>query len=313
MGGSGGGGFFYGSSNPPEDIGKKIREQEERTRDDAYESKVADLIRGVLVSANDRDIDTIQGYLNSIKSIINLDIDGSIDLRYGGSVAKHTYVDGLSDIDCLAILNNSDLAIMTPDQVKDYFHSKLRKSLPKGVEITNGNLAITIKFASGTEIQILPAIKTETGIKIASSRRENEWSKVVRPDNFAKVLRYMNTQMSGKLVPVIKLAKSIISYLPDSRKVSGYHAESLAIETFARYTGIHKPKEMLRFFFSEGAKCVLSPVKDKTGQSVHVDDYLGDTNSIGRKMVSDSFSTIARKMQNADASRSTRFWEQILD
>lgn len=69
---------------------------------------------------------------------------------------------------------------------------------------------------------------------------------------------------------------------------------------------------MLKHFFTEGAKCVLKPITDKTGQSTHVDDYLGPANSLQRKMVSDSMANIARKMQNADGSREIRIWEQIL-
>ena len=50
---------------------------------------------------------------------------------------------------------------------------------------------------------------------------------------------------------------------------------------------------MLKHFFTEGSKKVLTPIKDKSGQSIHVDNYLGDANSIKRKMVSDSMSTIS--------------------
>ena len=70
---------------------------------------------------------------------------------------------------------------------------------------------------------------------------------------------------------------------------------------------------MLKHFFTEGSKWVLTPVRDKTGQSTHVDDYLEGSNSLKRKMVSDSMASIARKMQNADGSRDLRIWEQILN
>lgn len=310
MGGSGGGGFFSGSSKP-EEMSKGIRRAEEQARDEVYDAKVSSLVREVLAYANDRDVYTIQEHLESIKSAIMSELEGTIDLRYGGSVAKHTYVDGLSDIDCLAILNKSELSGMSPDEVKSYFAHRLEQSLPGSIDVKVGALAITLTFPTGFEIQVLPALKTSTGIKIPSSRRDDEWSRVIRPDNFAKILRYSNQQMEGKLVPVIKLAKSIVSNLPSNRQISGYHAESLAIEVFAKYKGVKTHKEMLKHFFSEGAKCVLGPVRDKTGQSVHVDDYLGEANSISRKIVSDSFATIGRKMQNADGSKETRFWEQL--
>ena len=310
MGGSGGGGFLYGSS--PQKAAQQIRSVEEKTKSDSYRINVASLLGNLLVAANSRDTETVQRHLSGIEAAVHKGIEGFIDLRYAGSVAKHTYVDGLSDIDSLAIINECELVDHTPDKVKQYFYEQISGRLPN-TDVTIGKLAVTIKFSSGFEIQILPAIKDAQGIRIPSSRRDNEWSHIIKPDNFAKLLRYTNAQMSGKLVPVVKLAKSIISSFPESRKLSGYHVESLAIEVFANYTGEKRPQQMLKHFFTEGAKCVLSPVKDKTGQSVHVDDYLGTANSVNRKMVSDSMSTIARKMQNADGSEEIRIWEQIVN
>ena len=311
MGGSGDKGNYFESSTPPKDIAKKIRDEEKSSQDAAFDAEVSNLIRDLLSDVNDRDVDTLQRHLETIEGTLHSEIDGTIDLRYGGSVSKHTYVDGLSDIDSLAILNKSELSNLSPNEVKKYFYDVLKKRLPD-TDIRIGKLAVTVKFASGFEIQLLPAIKHETGIKIPSSRRDNAWSHIIHPENFAKVLRYSNTQMSGKLVPVIKLAKSIISSLPENRQMSGYHVESLAIEVFANYNGEKTSKAMLKNFFKEGSKCVLAPVKDKSGQSIHVDDYLGEANSLNRKMVSDSMATIARKMQNADGRRELRIWEQIL-
>lgn len=310
MGGSGGG-FFYESSTPPEDISKKIRNEENRTNDQVFETEVVSAIRELLANANNRDVDTVQTHLDTIERALHKNIEGFIDLRYAGSVSKHTYVDGISDIDSLAIINNSELAKLNPDEVKKYFYDMLRTRLPN-TDIKIGNLAVTVKFSSGFEIQILPVIKDSGGIRIQSSRGYNEWSHTIQPDKFAKILRYTNMKMSGKLVPVIKLAKSIISSFPESRKLAGYHTEALAIECFTNYSGEKRPKEMLKHFFSSASRFVLTPVKDKTGQSIHVDDYLDGANSLKRKMVSDSLATVARKMQNADGSKDLRIWEEIL-
>ena len=311
MGGSGGGGYFSETSKSPEEIAKKIRSEEEKAKKAVFDLEVSNLIRNLLVNVNDRDTDAIQRHIKTITDALHSEIDGTIDLRYGGSISKHTYVNGLSDIDSLAILNNSELANSNPEEVKKYFYDKLTARLPY-TDIKIGNLAVTIKFVSGVEIQVLPALKEDGGFRIPSSRRMNEWSHVIRPGDFAKALRYANTKMDGKLVPTIKIVKSIISTFSDSRQISGYHAEALAIEVFNRYTGEKTPKAMLRHFFSEGSKSILTPIKDKSGQSIHVDDYLKEPNSLQRKMVSDSLATVARKMQNADGSRDLRFWEQIL-
>lgn len=310
MGGSGG--FFYESSTPPEDISKKIRAEETRSKDDAFETEVAGLMKDLLTTVNDRDTETLQTHLTTIKNALDLGIDGNIDLRYGGSVSKHTYVDGLSDIDSLAILNKSELKDYSPNQVKEYFYNRLKERLPN-TNISIGNLAVTIKFASsGFEVQILPAIKHGEGIKIPSSNNKGEWSHIIQPKNFVESLKYVNIKTSGKLVPVIKLAKSIMSSFPEQRRLSGYHVESLAVKIFSNYQGEKTHREMLKHFFSEGSKHVLSQIVDKTGQSTHADQYLGDNNSVQRKMVSDSMNTIARKMQNADGSKALRIWEEIL-
>jgi hypothetical protein len=310
MGGSGGG-FFYQGSNNPDDISKRVREQEEKAKDQAFDLEVIEMFKEILAVVNGRDAEQVQAHLRAIENAIVKEIEGTIDLRYGGSVSKHTYVDGLSDIDCLAIINNSELINSSPNEVKEYFFNSIKSRFPNS-DIKMGKLAITINYSNGNEIQILPAIKTSSGIKIPSSRREDEWSKIIKPEIFAKTLRFMNGKMAGKLIPVIKLAKSLISSFPENRRLSGYHTECLAIEVFKDYTGIKKTKEMLKYFFNEGARSVLNPIKDKTGQSVHVDDYLNERNSLQRKMTSDSMSSILRKMHNADGSRDVRLWEQIL-
>src|SRR5947207_10413504 len=107
MGGSGGGGYFSETGKTPSEIAKKIRDQETSAQNAIFDSEVASVIRNLVSDINNRDTDTLQSHLSNIKNAIVSDIEGTIDLRYGGSVSKHTYIDGLSDIDSLAILNKS--------------------------------------------------------------------------------------------------------------------------------------------------------------------------------------------------------------
>ena len=95
MGGSGGGGFF---SLPPKDLSQHVREAESEQRDVAYETSVADFLATVLAQYNDRDASLIASVLAKIEDVSS-EIEAHVDLLFGGSVAKHTYVDGLSDID----------------------------------------------------------------------------------------------------------------------------------------------------------------------------------------------------------------------
>ncbi|HCY76732.1 MAG TPA: nucleotidyltransferase [Ignavibacteriales bacterium] len=308
MGGSGSG-FPYPSSSA-EDFAKKIRDAEQEEKNQVYDIEINELLSKTLIKANERDADKINDYLNNIAKAIELGIEGTLNIRYGGSVAKHTYVDGLSDVDTLALINDTSLIGKTPTEVKNLFAEKIRTKYPNA-EVTVGNLAVTIKYHDKSEIQILPAIKTTRGYKIQSAKSADDWSRI-NPETFAKALRSVNIKMQGKMIPIIKLVKSILSQLPDRRKMTGYHIEASAIEVFKHYNGPKNNKEMLKHFFEQSSKVVLNPIKDKTGQSAHVDGYLGNKNSIFRQLVSDSLSIISRRIQNADATSNSIFWRELL-
>ncbi len=295
MGGSGGG-YFYSKTNPDQ-IKRKIQQEKEKAVDQQLDNKVQSLINDLLAIINDRDHEGIQRHLNTINDTLEMDIAGTINLRYGGSVSKHTYVDGLSDIDTLAIINNSDLSDKTPNEVKDYFYERLKQRYP-ATTIQKGDLAVTIKYQDGIEVQILPALMHGDGFKIASAGPGNKWSSIINPKRFALSLRAVNQKISGKLIPTIKIVKSIMADLPERRKLSGYHTEALAISVFSKYSGPRNTKAMSEYFFSNAPSKVLTPITDKTGQSTHVDSYLGSAGSIQRKMVADSLKMIGRKLKN---------------
>ena len=309
MGGSGGG---FSSFSDPSESANKIRKAEQDSLDKSYDSDVNNYLNDVLSEINDRPVEEINKRLETIQKAIESDLDGFIDLAFGGSVNKHTYVNGLSDIDSLAVLNNNELSAKTPREVLTYFAERLQKRLPS-TNITVGNLAVTVKYSDGKEIQILPAVKTATGYKIAASDGSNNWSNVVKPRKFAEKLTFVNKKNGNKVVPVIKLAKAIMSSFPEKRKLSGYHTESLAIEVFKNYSGPIQTKAMLKHFFSEASKKVMNPIADSTGQSIHVDDYLGSRRSNIRRMVSDSLSQISRRMNNADAKRDSESWAKFFE
>lgn len=307
MGGSGGG--FFNSSVKPKKLFSLIRDEEKKAEDQQFSINVNHIIQSVLTTVNTRDHEVITNHLNTITSALNKDIEGAINTMFGGSVSKHTYVDGLSDIDTLVLLNGTELEGMTPAQVKQYFFDILVQRLPR-TQIIQGTLAVTVKF-SDIDIQLLPAVKHGDGYKIPDSKGE-QWS-YIKPTEFTSKLTSVNKDCNGKVVPTIKLAKSIMTKLPETSKLSGYHVEALAIDIFENYQGAHTPKVMIEHFFSCAAKKVLSPIKDKTGQSRHIDDYLGEKNSLERKVVSANLDRIARRMQNANGACSTDIWRDIVE
>jgi hypothetical protein len=300
MGGSGG---SYFSGDPK----KLVNSLASAQPNSEYEAECNQLLSSFLTAFNDRNREAISRHLAEIRKALEKEIDGTIDLRYGGSVAKHTYVDGLSDIDSLVMLDSCELADSPPREAKAYLAERLRERFPK-TEVIEGQLAVTVNF-SDAQIQLLPAVSCADTVKI-SDERGSAWAEI-RPREFTRVLTEVNQRNAGKVIPVVKLAKAIISTLPEKHQISGYHAESLAVEAFREYYGPLRPKEMLQHFFTEGAKRVFNPITDRTGQSVHVDDDLGPGASLERRILSDAFSRIARRMKNADAGARIDEWHNL--
>lgn len=305
MGGSGGGGYFV--DRTPEQIKSDLRKEEERTLDQAFDTETAEAIGQLLAQANVRDADATSKALDDIKGVLEREIEGSVDPRFGGSVRKHTFVDGISDVDTLLILRDPTLKTKSPQRVLDYFERKIRKELPEW-EVSRGKLAITLR-KEGVELQILPAIRASGETRIPAARGDR-WSEI-NPEAFFRKLTDTNSRYGGKVVPVIKLAKIINDRQPEPLQLTGYHIESLAIDAFKGYTGVLNPKAMLVHLFDRARTLVLSPIKDRTGQSVHVDDYLGPANGEDRKAVSAVLDRVSRRMKNADVLQSKEQWMEL--
>lgn len=303
----GGGSFDWPSKTSPNDF---LRRTTSETQRSAYQSELNNYLQDLLADFNNRDVTAIQKHLDTIVNAISKDIENKIELIYGGSIKKHTYVDGLSDVDILAIISNTDLSDSSPNEVLKYFAQKLKQRLPS-TEIKTGNLAITVRFEGDHVIQILPALATKTGVRIASVS-DNNWSNVVRPDAFATKLTQVNQKNGGKVVRIIKLYKAINDQMPKEVKLSGYHIESLAINAFKNYQGKQNYKEMLIHFTDYSSQNLKHPIKDSTGQSIHVDDYLGSSESNMRSKASASIKRILSRMKLADSAASVERWKELM-
>ena len=150
MGGSSGRGFIppRRSVRPsrPEDINARLRDQ--------------------LKAYNDRDTEAIQRHIRALRDALEQDVDDVIRPLYGGSVSRHTYVDGLSDIDVLMVINDSTLSGQSPKVAIQHMADLIRRRMPNS-NVSVGKLAVTIKYADGTDMQLLPATRTRSGIQIA--------------------------------------------------------------------------------------------------------------------------------------------------
>ena len=262
--------------------------------DDNFNKYCEDL----LVRYKRRNAKALTRHLESLCGFLREEGNHVVQTMFGGSVRKGTYVTGLSDVDVLLIVNQTSLVTQSPAKVIEYVRDIIQRRLQNN-SVTAGTLAVTVDYADGTEIQMLPAIRTKAGVRIAEPGSAH-WSNVAQPERFAEKLGQINTARGGRVVPVIKLAKAMADCLTTrrSRKISGYHMESLAIDAFTGYQGPLDPKAMLNHLFSHSVKAVMSPIKDSTGQSRYVDEYLGPAESGSRKWASTYFGQMRGRVRS---------------
>jgi hypothetical protein len=303
MGGSGGTSF----PSSPRDLQAEVRRTELELAESSFSPVLNEFLSEQLAAINSRDIERVNDCLDDIEAHLGDELESSFKLRLGGSVAKHTYVDGLSDVDTLLVLNeNPD---QSPATILNHLTGILRTRL-HDAEVDHGRIAVTMTYSDGMQIQVVPAVKTADGIRVPAWRG-NGWSDI-NPEKFTSALTKRNEQCGGKLVPTIKLAKAINATLPEPHQISGYHIESLAIAAFRGYAGPQILSKMLPYFFKQIPGLLLEPIKDRTGQSVHVDTYLGAKNSTVRKDAAHVFERLGKRMENALASQSIELWRKLL-
>ena len=224
-----------------------------------------------------------------------------VQTMFGGSVKRGTDVTGLSDVDALLIVNDSSLVSRPPSDAIERVRDVIQDRFPEN-EVIAGKLAVTIKYASGPEIQILPAIRTNSnGIRIAEPGN-SQWSNITRPEAFAEKLVEVNNANGARVVPVIKLTKAMAHchVKRQSRKISGYHIESLAIDAFSNYDDELKTQVMLDHFLTYSMDAVMEPIADSTGQSRFVDEYLCVAGSSLRERTKTYFGQMRGKVRRCE-------------
>ena len=297
--------------NPTEhDLDELRDEVRQRLEQGQIDAEVNDLLLRELIAINERDVDAVNRYLERIEDALEDDVEGFERILFGGSVAKHTYVDGLSDVDSLVLLRDESLEDLRPADVLKQFEDTLLRKFPQGdvIETSVGKMAVTIKFSDGTEIQLLPALRSTDHVSVAAEDGES-WSRI-DPQAFAERLTDSNKNQGGAVVPAIKLVKAILRNKLGDEKPSGYHVEALAVEAFRDYTGPHTSKAMVTHLIESASRDVLQPISDPTGQSRHVDDALGDGGSAARQALATSLTAIAKTMTT---SASLDDWRALLE
>jgi Second Messenger Oligonucleotide or Dinucleotide Synthetase domain len=303
MGGSGSRSTF--SDVSPAELQRRIREAEMEISDREFGPKLAERLNELLARVNDRNEELTSARLKLVKESLGDEFEEAFELKYGGSVAKHTFVDGLSDVDLLLVVKEEG----DPHSILGRVASKLERSAV-GAETSTGRIAVTLTYPDGEEIQLVPAIRTNDNLHVPAWNA-NEWSRI-DPDKFRRGLSKRNASTAMKVVPTIKLAKAVTATLPEDQRLSGYHIESMAIAAFRNYEGPMTVEKMLPYFIKSMSQLIKTPIRDSSGQSVHVDEYLGRANSEKRRQISQNLDRIARRMDNATAGASMEEWNAIL-
>src|SRR5208283_2098414 len=116
---------------PPQKVQQDIRQEQERSRDAGFDTQVSAYLARLLARYNGRDTEAINDHLDAIAGALQGLAQGSIRMLFGGSVAKHTHVDGLSDVDSLVLLSRQDLAGNTPRAMLAAFRDALGQRFPE--------------------------------------------------------------------------------------------------------------------------------------------------------------------------------------
>ncbi len=306
MGSGGGSGRYTGPSSPTiETRIQQAKEKEQQRLDFDVNAFMAD----ILGKFNGRDRELTAERLGQIETVLSDRVQMD-RILLGGSVAKHTEVDGISDVDALVVLDRPDLRGATAAVVRQALFDALNDSLPRGevADITVGTLAVTVTYRDGMEIQLLPAVKSGRTIAIPSGHG-GSWNET-SPAAFHRELSQANERLRYGLVPAIKLLKAIVARFPEQKRLSGYHLEALAVDAAKRYTGAATPRALLLHLLDHASTRVREPLPDKTGQSRNVDAYLGGANSLARRNVALTFDGMKRRL---NAATTVSEWKAVFE
>lgn len=305
MGGSGGYGFGKAQSAAWQPSG--LAESLERTRQQAAAAEVAAVFDEAISEINQMDTEALNRRKEKVLEALRELSPDVVDLHGGGSYTRHTYVDGLSDVDLLfgmgaysssPIPNKDDPAAVLAEMEK-----QLRQKYPE-TKMTTGRMAVTMHFSDGLELQILPAFSYYSGYKIPDYDGKG-WT-VTRPQIFAERLRQRNEEVDGKLLRCIKLAKRICH--TRNMEVKSYHLENMAVRAFDHYAGPRSDEAMLQHLFNHAKTLVTAHMRDITGQNAYVDGYL--TSKTMRLGLARQMAAIERDITAADGN--TDAWRDVL-
>lgn len=278
-----------------------------QTRQQAAEAEVAAVFRDALAQINQIDTEALNKHKEEIFQALKSTFEEADVLVGGGSYSQHTYVNGISDVDMLFVLDTfSASKIPNKENSKAVLadiEKRIRQRFPNS-EIKSGRMAVTIKFKDGLELQVLPAFRYHSGYRVPDYRGAG-WVES-RPKVFTELLQKRNKEMGGQLAPCIKLAKQICEN--QGLEVKSYHLSNMAVKAFEQYSGPRSHEAMLRHLFNKTKELTATRMRDITGQGAYVDNYL--TSKAQRIRLAQQLGAVEQQIAGAEGKASE--WQKLL-
>lgn len=300
-----GGGRQNWANNSENDPRYLIPKSEEETDDKYQATEIEQVLSEELKEINDHNYDAIDKHRNSIQEALQSEFEDVEIVRYAGSHSRHTDVTNVSDVDVLVSMG---LAANLPESSNEALHSiaqRLSERFPQ-TSIDVGNMAVTVTFKDGIEVQVLPAYRYGDSYKIPDPNSSG-WI-TTNPARFAHQLTEVNKQNSGRVIPVIKLVKRICN--ERGIELKSYHIENLAIKAFENYNNTKSYSVMLEHFFNSAKMSIHQPIQDPSGQSGDVSAYLSTT---ARKNISTQLHQMELEIAKAKRNSSVQAWRELFE
>ena len=235
-----------------------------------------------LKDINRHDYKAIDSHRKSIQDALSQEFEIE-RINFGGSHARSTDVRHLSDIDLLASFRNESALPSSSSEAIALLAQRLRERFPRS-SIETGNMAVTVRFTDGIEVQVLPAYRDSNTYSIPDANSSG-WQ-TSNPTAFSKKLSQINAKCNRQVVPAVKLIKSLLK--GNDINLKSYHIENLAAKAFEYFNGPYSQRNLVRHFLNSGKILVQQHIADPAGQSHDVSNYLSrqDRIKISKKLAS---------------------------
>ncbi len=197
------------------------------------------------------------------------------EYNFSGSITKHTFLFGGSDIDVLVFVPPSNPSAPAVEV-------KLLNEAVSGIcPRTLHEHYITLNPPGGVNIDLVPAFRSIEGNVHIPDPNAQAWIPIF-PNLFAEDLDALDKRHYGALKPAIRLTKWLTKRFL-TVPLLGHHIELLMFISAYWLSPTKSPLELLSSFLNSSSHLVLTPLRDTSKQRTFVDDYLGEGDSPARR------------------------------